>query len=134
MSKSDKAYLAIHNRLGALYEEPEKKQEPYVSTWSPPVDILETKEAYVVTAEVPGMTREDFKISVGNNWLSIRGDRKSGAMCTQENYYRLECVHGRFHRCFEFPEEINPQSATASLAEGILEVHLFKASIRSHKA
>ena len=130
MSKSEKCYLVVHNRLGPLYEEPEKRLEPLVSTWSPPVDIFETPEDYIVTAEVPGMTPEDFKITAGTNWLSLRGDRKSESICNQENYYRLECVHGRFHRCFEFSEEIDPQAVTAALADGILEVQLGKASAR----
>lgn len=134
MSKSDKSFLPIHNRLTAMYEEPERRQESHVSTWRPPVDVLETEDAYIVTAEVPGMTRDDFKLTIGSNWLSIRGDRKSEAICTQENIYRLECVHGRFHRCFEFREDIDPQGVTAVLAEGILEVHLLKLTSHGPRA
>ncbi|MBI1747196.1 MAG: Hsp20/alpha crystallin family protein [Acidobacteria bacterium] len=125
-----KVFLPIHNRLSALFEEPERRPESHVSTWSPPVDILETKASFVVTAEVPGMNKDDLKITVGNNWISLRGDRKSGAVCSQENYYRLECVQGRFHRCFEFAEDIDLQKVTASLDEGILEVTLAKAARR----
>ena len=96
--------------------------------WIPPVDIYETEDAYVLTAEVPGVEREDIKIEVAGSELSIRGERRLETPCASENYQRLEAPRGKFHRTFTLPERLDSARISAAMKDGVLEVKLPKAS------
>ncbi len=95
--------------------------------WVPPVDIHETEDAYVLTAEVPGVERDDIKIEVKGSELSIRGERRFETACAAESYQRLEAPRGRFHRTFALPGPLDGAAVSASLKDGVLEVRLPKA-------
>ena len=96
-------------------------------SWTPPVDIYETDDAYYLTAELPGVERPDIKIEVTGSELSIRGERRFLPPCAEENYHRLETVRGRFRRTFTLPDKLNSEAITANLKDGVLEVRLPKA-------
>jgi HSP20 family protein len=96
-------------------------------SWTPPVDIYETDDAYYLTAELPGVEQPDIKIEVTGSELSIRGERRFFPPCAEENYHRLETVRGRFLRTFTLPDKLNSEAITANLKDGVLEVRLPKA-------
>src|SRR5262245_11006682 len=74
--------------------------------WTPPVDLYETANAYVLAAEVPGLARDQIEIHAEESRILIRGDRVSSqASC--EHYHRVERGHGRFQRAFMLPEPID---------------------------
>jgi HSP20 family protein len=99
-------------------------------SWSPPVDIYETDDSFVVTVEIPGVERNDVRVEVSGSELSISGNRGFDAVCSKESYHRLEGVRGRFRRSFSLPEPLDSARVTANLKDGVLRVVLPKTSRR----
>jgi HSP20 family protein len=93
---------------------------------TPTVDVSETTEDVTVTAELPGMKLEDVELQVENNYLMIRGHKKSESEKKKENYVHRECSYGAFSRSVPLPAEIQPDKATAKYKNGVLTVHLPK--------
>ena len=99
-------------------------------SWSPPVDIYETDDSFVVTVEIPGVEGNDVRVEVSGSELSISGNRGFDAVCSKESYHRLEGVRGRFRRSFSLPEPLDSARVTANLKDGVLRVVLPKTSRR----
>jgi len=95
--------------------------------WMPPVDIYEADDHYVLNAEVPGVEARDISIEIAGKELSIRGERRFDAVCSEESYQRLEGIRGRFFRTFSLPERLDAGAIQADLKDGVLEVILPKA-------
>ena len=96
--------------------------------WTPPVDLYETGDAFVLTAELPGLTREDIDIHAEESRIVIRGERAGHVPC--EQYHRVERGHGRFSRAFLLPEPIDVEAVTADLKDGLLTITIPKAGGR----
>ena len=105
--------LAIQQRLDRF--------APAPSGWSPPVDLLETPDRYVVTAELPGMKREDLDIQVRDDRLIITGTRRERAE-PYEQYHRVERGHGSFQRTFQLTVPVDGTRVSADLRDGVLTV------------
>jgi HSP20 family protein len=102
--------------------------------WSPPVDIYETEEHYVLKAELPGVKREDIDIEVSGCEISLKGERRAEPTgAPPESYHRLEGVRGRFHRVFSLPESLDKKEILATLRNGVLEVKLPKTATHKGK-
>ena len=97
--------------------------------WTPPVDLFETSGAFVLTAELPGLSREQIDIHAEESRITIRGERVSGQVSC-EQYHRVERGHGRFSRAFVLPEPIDVESVSADLKDGLLTVTIPKAGGR----
>ena len=98
--------------------------EPGVT--EPSVDVIEKNDMIMVKAEVPGISKDDLKLEVHDNKLTIKGEHKTEKEEKKENYYRKEISFGSFYRCVELPSEVANDSASATLKDGILEVSLKK--------
>ncbi|HYE14582.1 MAG TPA: Hsp20/alpha crystallin family protein, partial [Pyrinomonadaceae bacterium] len=94
--------------------------------WAPNVDIYEGKDEIVLEAELPGMNREDFEVSIENNVLTLRGERRFEKKDEGDNYHRVERSYGAFTRSFTLPQTISPDGATAEYKNGVLRVALRK--------
>ena len=94
--------------------------------WNPSVDIFEDKDRLILEAELPGMKREDFDISVENNVLTLRGERKFEKKAEGDNYHRVERSYGSFTRSFTLPQTVSAEGATADFDNGVLRVSLPK--------
>ncbi len=94
--------------------------------WTPPVDIYETEDALVLTALLPGVSKDDVSIEVHHNTLILRGERKPAAAVPDERYYRRECIYGPFQRSFVLPATVDQNQVQATYHDGILELHLPK--------
>ena len=101
-------------------------KEPFPSCdhWSPSVDFTETDEAYLVAVEVPGMKKEDIKLTIRQNRLTISGEKKEPG--NQKNRFRTECCYGPFSRTVTIPGEIEQGKVTAKYLNGILDITLPK--------
>jgi HSP20 family protein len=114
--------LALHDQIGQL-----------VGTdapgWAPPVDLYETEGAFILTAELPGLTREQIEINAEENRVVIRGDRSSGQVPC-EQYHRVERGHGPFSRAFVLSEPIDVEAVSADLRDGLLTLTMPKAGGR----
>jgi len=96
------------------------------STWSPAVDIYETPESFILTAEVPGIETDQIDIKVVNGNLILRGERRWEAEAHGDHFHRLESAYGKFERTFTLSEQIDAESITAELDRGVLKVSLPK--------
>ena len=94
--------------------------------WTPTVDIYENKDQIVIEAELPGMRREDFEITVENNVLTLRGERRFEKKEETDNYHRVERAYGTFARSFTLPQTVSSEGATAEYKNGVLRVVLAK--------
>jgi HSP20 family protein len=95
-------------------------------SWSPSVDIYENKDQIVLEAELPGMKREDFDLSVENNVITLRGERQFEKKDDSDNYHRVERAYGSFTRSFTLPNTVSTEGATADYRNGVLRVTLPK--------
>jgi HSP20 family protein len=97
----------------------------FAGTWLPPVDICETDEALILTAELPGLRQEDIGVELKDQMLTIRGERKPDSTAREEHYHRRERAYGAFQRSFLLP--VDTAKVTASYRNGVLELRLPKA-------
>jgi len=91
-------------------------------SWSPNVDIYENKDQIVLEAELPGMNREDFDVSVENNIITLRGERHFEKKEDSDNYHRVERAYGSFTRSFTLPNTVSAEGASADYSNGVLRV------------
>jgi HSP20 family protein len=97
------------------------------SSWIPVCDVFEDKDAVKIVAEVPGVRPEDVKLSLENNLLTIRGEKRQQAEEKTERVHRYERTYGSFERAFALPTTVDPEKIAASYANGILTVTIPKA-------
>jgi len=95
-------------------------------SWSPNVDIYENKDQIVLEAELPGMKREDFDVSVENNIITLRGERHFEKKEDSDNYHRVERAYGSFTRSFTLPNTVSSEGASADYSNGVLRVTIPK--------
>jgi HSP20 family protein len=105
--------LAIQQRLDRF--------KPGPSGWVPPIDLHETASEYVLTAELPGLRREDLTIQLQDGRLTLAGSRRDPSRPC-EQYHRVERGHGTFSRTFQLPQPVNVEQITADLSNGVLTV------------
>src|SRR5882724_13181605 len=94
--------------------------------WSPSVDIYENKDQIVLEAELPGMKQEDFDLTIENNVITLRGERRFEKTDDADNYHRVERSYGSFTRSFTLPQTVSSEGATAEYQNGVLRVTLPK--------
>ncbi len=94
--------------------------------WSPRVDIFESESELVLEAELPGMQRDDFEVSIENNVITLRGERKFEKKDESDNYHRVERAYGSFTRSFSLPRSVSAEGTTADFKNGVLRVTLPK--------
>jgi len=97
-----------------------------LSTWAPACDIYETEKEIVLKVEIPGVKKEDLKVSLENNALMIHGERKFEEETKRENYHRVERNYGEFLRSFTLPPFIEPNKILAEFKDGLLTLMLPK--------
>lgn len=88
--------------------------------WAPAVDLCETGAAFIITAELPGLSRDQIRISVHDGRLTLQGRRDTRIAC--EHYHQVERGHGEFSRTFALPPSVDADHITADLNDGILTV------------
>ena len=96
------------------------------SSWSPAVDVKETKESYMITADIPGLTKKDIHVDLSDGVLSISGDRVQDKEDDSDRYHYRERTRGTFARSFHLPESVNEKNIAASFRDGILTIDLPK--------
>ena len=120
--------VSLRDELDRLFDSvfgrfPRERGEIY---WAPPLDIEEIEEAVVVRVELPGMNKEDIKISLSGDTLTISGERKQEIEKKGKTYYRIERAYGKFQRTVTLPTEVEGDKAKATYRAGILELVLPK--------
>ncbi len=95
--------------------------------WRPLVDMLETPDAYIIRAELPGVGLDNISIELKNRRLTISGQRPFQSEPTLAAYLSLERVHGAFERSFNLPGDVDEEAIKAKYTDGMLEVYIPKA-------
>lgn len=96
------------------------------SFWSPSIDVIEKDDAYIVRAEVPGMSKDDVNISILNNVLTVRGEKKAKEEEKNSEFTRIERSYGSFQRSFALPRTVNANAVEAECKDGLLTITLPK--------
>lgn len=102
------------------------------ATWAanplnaPAVDIVETDKSIKVEAELPGMDEDDVEVTINDNYLTIKGEKKASKEDKDENYVRRERYYGSCQRTIALPETANADKAKASFRKGVLWVEIPK--------
>ena len=99
---------------------------PREGLWYPAIDIEETTEAFKLSAELPGMKKEDIRISFSDGRLSIEGERKFEKEEKNRTFHRIERSYGKFKRIISMPRDVEADKAKASYEQGILTITLPK--------
>jgi len=94
--------------------------------WIPPIDLAESDEKFMVKAEIPGIDPKEIDISVKDNTLLIKGEKKEEKEEKGKNYYRMERRYGGFSRSIDLPSSVDTNKVTAECKNGVLEITLQK--------
>ena len=94
--------------------------------WAPEVDVEEKDNHYIITADIPGLTKKDVKVNITNDILTISGERKTVNDSEKDHYHYRERQYGSFSRSFNLPETVKEDDVSASFKNGILEITLPK--------
>jgi HSP20 family protein len=118
--------------LGRLFEEafqiwPLGEGRVLTSAWWPACDVFEERDAVKIVAEIPGVGAEDVKLTLENNMLTLRGEKKQHAEERNDRVHRYERSYGSFERTFALPGTVDPEKIQATYEHGVLTVTLPKA-------
>lgn len=116
----------FNQMLGDVWGAPAATEEVATRRWSPVVDIRETDDALMLTAELPGLTREDVQITLDNNVLTLSGERSFEKESKGETFHRIERSYGAFSRSFTLPANVKTDQVAAVFGDGLLRVTLPK--------
>ena len=123
--------MVTQNRMNRIFDSVFGETWPRAAhehtPWSPQIDVEETEDAIVIRADLPGMNKQDMKISVEDNRLTLSGHRKSAMNDAPRNFHRLERTCGSFCRSFSLPTAVLADKIEATYENGELEIVLPKA-------
>ena len=117
----------INGLFDRFFRTDERDDSLFTSSWSPAVDVAEHDSEYLVNVELPGVNKDDVKITMQDNMLTIRGEKKQEKETKESDYHRVERSYGSFQRSFTLPMHVKSDKIDASYRDGILTVTLPKA-------
>jgi HSP20 family protein len=122
--------VSIQDEMNKLFDDflgrPLMRTEWSEGVWNPSVDISETKDNVIIKAEMPGLNKEDVKISMQDNMLTLTGEKKQEKEEKETNYHRIERSYGAFSRSFSLPTSVKSDKIRATYKDGILSITLPK--------
>ncbi len=95
--------------------------------WKPAVDIVEHENEYIAKVELPGVNRDNVKITMQDNVLTVRGEKNQEKKEKEANFHRVERYYGSFQRSFTLPTSVRNDAIEAEYKDGILTIHMPKA-------
>ena len=118
----------LASRFGRVLGKPngESTEAITVAEWAPLVDITEDENEFLVKAELPGLKKEEVKVTVDDGVLTVSGERKTEKEEKTKKYHRIERGYGKFERSFTLPEKADAAKIVADFKDGVLQVHLPK--------
>jgi len=100
--------------------------EPGIVRWAPRVDIAEQNGTYELTADLPGLKKDDIKIELHDNVLTVKGEKKVEEDKKEKNYRLAERYYGEFMRAFTLPDNVNKDGIEAEFKDGVLKLTIPK--------
>jgi HSP20 family protein len=115
------------NRLfGTVFDTPVQGNGATMRRWMPAMDLVETDDHFVLTADLPGMSEQDVNIEIEDRVLTVSGERKATHEVSKDGFHRVERAFGSFSRSLTLPEGIDTDAVEASFDRGVLEVRIPK--------
>lgn len=112
--------------LGDFFGVDKQGEETRFVRWTPRVDVVEQDGGYELVADLPGLKKEDIKIEIENNMLTLRGEKKIEGEKKDKNYRVCERYYGEFVRTFALPENVNTDGIVAEFKDGVLKLEIPK--------
>jgi HSP20 family protein len=103
-----------------------EREDIALRAWTPAVDVYEDENSFVIKLDLPEVNRDDVKVSLNENTLSISGDRRFENEQKRENYHRVERSYGQFFRSFTLPPNVDTTAIDAKFKDGVLKLTLPK--------
>ena len=110
------------NLIDRFFNESVSRSGGSAYSFVPRVDIVEGEKAFEIHVAVPGMNKEDFKLDLNDNLLTISGERKFTQEKKDNNFHSIETQYGTFSRSFALPENVDAAKISAAYNNGILEI------------
>jgi HSP20 family protein len=123
---NDFAPTSFNNLIDRFFNDTLSRSGGSSYSFVPRVDVLEDEKAFEIHVAVPGMNKEDFKIDLNDNYLTISGERKFTREKKENNFHSVETQFGTFSRSFTLPENVDANKINAKYVNGILEVNIPK--------
>ncbi len=126
-----KDFMTLRDRMNRMFEDmvdlsKGEDKDIMTSAWAPAVDIYETENEVVLSAEVPGVNEKEIEIKIEDGTLNIKGERRLEREAKEENYHRIERSYGSFFRSFSLPTYVDQDGIRAEYENGVLIVHMPK--------
>ena len=122
--------MSVQDEMNRLFDDffgrPVMRREWTEAAWCPCVDVSETKDNVIINTEIPGMSKDDVKVSIQDNVLTLSGEKKQQKEEKDANYHRMERSHGSFSRSFTLPTTVQADKVKAAYRDGILRITLPK--------
>jgi len=123
-------FSTLQDRMNRIFRQafsPERPDEALTtSNFAPPVDVYEDEHHISLKIEVPGIDEKDINVSIENNTLTVRGERRFEKDEKEENFHRVERMYGSFTRSFTLPNTVDPEQVSAHYEKGVLKIGLAK--------
>ncbi len=124
--------LNIRDEVNRLFDNfftglPERRRGLLEGEWAPSVDVAETDNEVVVTAELPGVKQDDVDITITDDVLTLKGEKKEEKEVKEKNYHRIERSYGSFQRSVSLPAGVQADKAKATYKDGVLHITVPKA-------
>jgi HSP20 family protein len=113
---------SFSNLVNRFFDETSSRSGGSVYSFVPQVDIIENERAFEIQVAVPGMNKEDFKIDLSDDQLTISGERKFAKERNENKFSSIETQYGTFSRSFSLPENVDAEKINAKYSNGILEL------------
>ncbi len=125
-------YTELERTVNGLFDQPlglrpiwdDRNAE--AQAWQPPVNVYEDKDYLEIEAQLPGIDLKDIELSVKEQKLELRGERKADAQKAKDGYHVHEARYGNFSRSFVLPSIVNPDEAKATYDKGVLTITIPK--------
>ena len=116
----------LHDEVNRLFGATLSRHSGMEMAFSPAIDVAVEKDNVIVSADLPGLTKDDVSVTLQDNYLTIRGEKKQETEKRETNYFMNERIYGSFTRTIELPVAVNASKIDARFKDGVLHVTLPK--------
>jgi len=113
---------SFNNLIDRFFNESLSRSGGSAYSFVPRVDVVEDEKAFEIHVAVPGVNKEDFKLDLNDNFLTVSGERKFLKEKKENNFHSIETQYGTFSRSFSLPENVDATKISAKYNNGILEI------------
>jgi len=116
----------IQDEMNRLFDTSMRRHGGFDGAFNPSIDVIVEKDTVVVKADLPGLSKDDVSVSLQENYLTIKGEKKHESERKEANYFVSERAYGSFMRTIELPTSVDATKIEARFKDGVLEVKLPK--------